>query len=199
MKIYVFAAVAAFGVSGSVFAQTAPNPRTGATTPVQVVNDGSNPVPVTGTVTGEVKVTNSLIDVAAVNDIVNTPYMVSHSSSFVGGNASQFEFDIPEGMRLIVETITVRFALETPGNAVLQFRVRATPTLSQFGEIAVLPQGTITDSFGNPTTWLVATHAIKLRLDAQPGRDDELVIVPRLGVVDGTANAFVAGYLVPIQ
>ena len=198
MKIFSFAVVAAFVVGGTAFAQ-APDPRPGATTPVKVVNTVANPGPVTGTLTGEVKVTNSLIDVAAVNDIVNTPYLVSHSSSFIGGDATQFEFDIPDGMRLIVETITVRFALDAPGNAVMQMGVRTATGAIHSGELAVLPQGTITDDFGDSTTWLVGTHPVKLRVNAQAGRDDELILFPRLPVVNGTANALVAGYLVPIQ
>ena len=189
MRIYLCAALVAFVVSGAAFAQ-GPDPRPGATTPVKVTNTPDNPVPVIGTLTGEVKV---------ADDIVNSPYIVSHSNSFVGGNAAQLEFDIPDGMRLIVETITVRFALETPGSAVAQLGIRTAGGVVRAGELALQPQGTITDDFGTSLTWIVGTHSIKLRVDAQTGRDDELIIFPRFPVVRGTSNAFVAGYLVPIQ
>jgi hypothetical protein len=46
----IVAVVVTIGVCGLAFAQ-APDPRPGATTPVQVMNGASNPVPVTGNVT----------------------------------------------------------------------------------------------------------------------------------------------------
>jgi hypothetical protein len=52
-------ALAAICVSGIAFGQGAPDPRPGATTPVQVMNGASNPVPVTGTVTGTVNVSKT--------------------------------------------------------------------------------------------------------------------------------------------
>ena len=55
----VIGAIAALVVSSWGFAQGVPNPRPGASTPVQVVNGPSNPVPVTGTIglTGNANVT----------------------------------------------------------------------------------------------------------------------------------------------
>jgi len=153
---------------------------------------------VTGTVTGEVKLTNSLIDAAVVNDVVNKPYMVSRLFNIVGGRATgNIDFDIPDGMRLIVETISVSFTLATPGNAVLQYLTSAGGT-SQFGFIPLQPQGTIVDSFGQAKSWIVGTQAITLRLDAQPGQDDEFILFPTVSAVNGTGSASVAGYLVPI-
>jgi hypothetical protein len=65
------------------------------------------------------------------------------------------------------------------------------------GELAMQPQGTLT-LFGQQETWLIGTHAVKLRIDAVPGEDDELVIAFRTNG-GGTVNAFVAGYLVPLK
>ena len=45
---------------------------------------------------------------------------------------------------------------------------------------------------------MIGTHSMKLRIDARPGEDDELVISFRTTGI-GTLNAFVAGYLVPLQ
>jgi len=203
MKHFVFAPIA-IGFCGSAYAQGhPPDPRPGASTPVQVMNAPSNPVPVTGVVsgdvkvTGEVKVTNSVLNVAVLNDIESEPYMVSQSAAFGGGQVPQFKFDVPDGKRLIIETITVRFALDTPSNGLAQFRALAPGGLPVSGDIAMQPQGAITD-FGSTKTWLIGTHSIKLRVDANAGKDDEFLIAGRVGNVSGTTNVFVAGYLVPL-
>jgi hypothetical protein len=195
----IAALIVASTVIGSASASAqAPDPRAGASTPVQVVNTPDKPVPVTGTVTGEVKLTNSLVDVAVVNDVVNKPYMVSRLFNISGGRATgSIDFDIPDGMRLIVETISVSITLDAPGNAVMQY-LTAVGGYSQFGHIPLQPQGTIIDSSGRPGTWIVGMQAITLRLDAQPGKDDEFTLYPTVSPVDGSGSASVAGYLVPI-
>lgn len=184
--------------SGVAYGQSAPDPRGGASTPVQVMNTPTNPVPVTGTVSGEVTLTNGRIDTAVLNDTLNQPYMVSRSGSFVDDDAPWLDFDVPDGKRLIVETITVRFALSGPGAAVMQFSCRQPSGTNAFGEIALQPHGTIVDAFGRATNWIVGTHAMTLRIDAAPGSTDELRLVPRVPVMAGTLNVLVAGYLVPI-
>jgi len=183
--------------SGSVFAQGTPDPRTGASTPVQVVNTVANPVPVTGSVSGDVSVISGRIDATVLNDVVTTPYLVSRSGAFGAGSLAPFGFDVPDGMRLIVETITVRYALDSPGNAVTQMSIWTASGFFASGEIALQQQGDIADVFGTKY-WLVGTHTGKLRIDAAAGRQDELTLFSRLPTVSGTANMLVAGYLVPV-
>jgi hypothetical protein len=184
--------------SGSAWAQGAPDPRAGPSTPVQVVNTATDPVPVTGTVNGDVQVTGGRLDVTALNDVVNTPYMVSVSGSFVGGDLTPFNFDVPDGMRLIVETITVRYALEAAGNAVTQMGVSTPQGSFWSGEIPLQQQGGIDDIFGTKY-WIVGTLSAKLRIDAALGKDNELAVFSRLSTgAIGTANVLVAGYLVAI-
>ena len=139
----VAALIVASGViaGSSALAQNPPDPRPGASTPVQVLNTPDNPVPVTGTVTGEVKLTNNLLDVAVVNDMVTKPYLNNRSLAFSGSDVTSFrEFDVPDGMRLIVETITVRVAVRTPGNAIAQFGTQSTEGFFVGGDIAMQPQ-----------------------------------------------------------
>ena len=185
MKTYLFTAVAAFVVGGTAFAQGPPNKPSPAT-PVVVVNPPSNPVPVNGSV-----------DVS--NDVVNTPYLESRSAAFNAQGLNEgLSFDVPDGMRLIVETIAVRVTLNGPGFAAMQFVNRKGAGVPQAGgALALLSQGAIEDAFG-PLTWLVGSHAIKLRIDAVPETEDELIFFPRLSPVSGTLNVLVAGYLVPI-
>jgi hypothetical protein len=153
---------------------------------VEVAN--ADPIPVTGAVSGNVEVTN---------DMVNTPYAASQSGSFVDGNLAPFNFDVPDGMRLIVETITVRYALDASGNAVTQMRIGSSDGLPS-GEIALQQQGAIADVFGTKY-WIVGNYTGKLRINSAPGMTDELQLYSRLPeTADGTANMLVAGYLVPL-
>lgn len=75
MASLVSAAVAAICVCSAALGQ-APNPRPGATTPVQVMNGTSNPVPVqiqgTGNISGTVTVTNTETTPLFVDGTVDT-------------------------------------------------------------------------------------------------------------------------------
>lgn len=186
-------------------------PQDPPSAPVTVVNKPANPVPVSGTlnvantpdnplaVSGNINVTNSILNVEALNDQLSVPYFHTRSSSFAGGDSPQFlSFDIPTGKRLIVENITVRAALNTTSNLVAGFQYQSAQTGSETGYLSLQAQGPITGSFGDTTYWLVGTHPVKVRLDAVEGKTDELSIFLQRGVVGGTWNVSVAGYLVPL-
>ena len=167
--------------------------------PVTVVNTPANPIPVTGNIglTGNanVTVTNTLLSVETLNDVLSTPYMVSRSGAFVptAFPSESVDFDVPDGKRLIIESMTVRVALEAAGNAVIQFSARP----GAFGELSLQSQGAVADPDTN--FWLTGTHSIKLRIDALAGRTDELVVsLRRPAVLRGTWNVLVSGYLVPL-
>jgi hypothetical protein len=93
--------VVTFGVCGLAFAQ-APVPRPGATTPVQVMNGASNPVPVTGnvtlggspsvTVSGNVATTSADSTVLIHEEIltVNTTVGANHRTAEVDVSAYKY-------------------------------------------------------------------------------------------------------------
>lgn len=116
MKRHVLTlAIAALVGSTVSNAQSAPDPRPGATTPVQVMNPASNPVPVTGSLelTGNAKVTvtntdaNPLpVEVLNLDDSVLNAFQTR--MLFAGGNPqSEKEFLVPSGKRLVIESISV--------------------------------------------------------------------------------------------
>lgn len=195
------AGVVAITICSAALGQ-APDPRPGASTPVQVMNTTANPVPVSVqgslSVSGNVSVTNSVLHVDALNDILNEPYFVSRSGAF-GASETFVEkvFDIPDGKRLIIETITVRAALDAPGVAFVQFGYVNAQSVQESGELSMQAQGTIPGTFVS-SFWLAGTHPVKFRVDAVVGKTDELHFFLRRSAVGGTWNVLVAGYLVPL-
>jgi hypothetical protein len=168
----------------------------GPSQPVKVTNDASSPVPVTvqgaplpvsiqGTanVSGSVNLTNAFVPVTVIDDLLNQPRIeTAFGAAFVeqGDIATDglvtvtAKFNVPDGKRFIVETVTIDGAipLETPplpvkltyfiGTAIgsIPFqRTSGDPTLlTRFGEGEVLS----------------AVLPMKLRVDARIGADDEL-------------------------
>jgi len=116
MKRHVLTfAIAALVGSTVSNAQSAPDPRPGATTPVQVMNPTSNPVPVTGSLelTGNAKVTVTNTDanplpVEALNLDDSVLNAFQTRMLFAGGNTqSDKEFTVPAGKRLVIESISL--------------------------------------------------------------------------------------------
>ncbi len=188
-KSFTTATVAILLIASNTANAEKPTPVTVVDPVVPVEVSNADPIPVTGAVSGNVQVTN---------DMVSTPYLASRSGAFgAGGNPGPFSFDVPDGMRLIVETITVRYALDAPANAVTQMSVWTPGGFFASGEIALQQQGAVADIFGTKY-WIVGSHTGKLRINAAPGREDELTLFSRVDT-GGTANMLVAGYLVPLQ
>jgi hypothetical protein len=178
-------------------------PQNPPSAPATIVNTPSNPVPVAvqgtvpvtvrGQLSGNVSVTNASLRVDALNDILNEPYLQDAASAGVGGIAA-LTVDVPDGKRLIVETVTVRAALASVANAVAQFNVAGGAS----GDISLQAQGIVSDG-GDKYYWLIGVHPMKMRVDAVPGSDHELTFFLRSPVgIDGTWAVFVSGYLVPL-
>lgn len=185
----------------------APDPRPGASTPVQVVNTPSNPVPVsvtnlpsTQTVTGSVSVTNT-----PNVKVVNTPLLivesaqraVNHSficsSTAVGcGEGALTTYKVPTGYQLVIDYAAIE-ASNLPA-----------------GDVAVLTISTTVDgvsasfSLSAPALGLAGRSAqgqvVKLYADAGTF---VILAADRLSGVGGGANTsyFVSftGHLAPIQ
>jgi len=112
MKLFALAIATLIAAGGSAFAQGAPDPRPGASTPVQVMNTTTNPVPVTGAVTGRVTVTG---DVSVMNSAGTVLTVASAAEMFpyqerveiLGSALPFFTFKpVPAGMRLVVEHVS---------------------------------------------------------------------------------------------
>jgi hypothetical protein len=168
--------------------------------PVTVVNTSANPVPVTGstTVSGSVTIANPSLTVDALNDTLNEPYIRGGSHSFSPTDLQITEaFDVPDGKRLIVESVTIRSATTANKAVIGQYAILKQVSgnvLSIGGDLSMTPaQGPIDGNY-----WSVGTHPIKLRIDAVPGVDHELNFYLQCDACDGTINVSVAGYLVPL-
>lgn len=117
----VIAAIAALVVSSWGFAQGVPNPRPGASTPVQVVNGPSNPVPVTGTIglTGNANVTvtnapSNPLPVVTLNANDSALNAFQKRVLFGAGNpAADMQFTIPAGKRLVIQSIAAEVTIAT--------------------------------------------------------------------------------------
>jgi hypothetical protein len=196
-----FLAAAALTLFATSVLGASPSVKPSPDTPVSVTNTSANPVPVSVqgglSVSGNVNVTNPVLSVDALNDLLNEPYFVSQSFAFSSADSQlQANFDIPNGKRLIVENITARAAFDATSNAVLEFAYVG-QSGQQTGYLSLTAQGDI-PGFGGTTYWFVGTHSVKLRLDAVTGSTNELVFFLQRGPVGGTWNVSVAGYLVPL-
>lgn len=156
----------------------------GVTGPVTVGNTPSNPVPVTlqgtATVAGAVSLTNALVPVTVIDDLVNQPYIKGHFDNQLvaqddiaqdGRIIASFALDVPDEKRLIVETVSIyaRIPLETPPLPVAIFvGAGSIPYQRTQGD----PQDR-DDNF-RPSELLVANLPMKMRVNARPGAVDEL-------------------------
>ena len=126
---------------------------------VIVVNTPAQPVPVTGTV----KVTGTSA-VEVVNDALNEPYIKLASVSLSDGTLlGQVTFDIPDGKRLVIETVSVQAAVPS-GQKVRVFLDVTEGIGSLLGVLPVQSPGPILG-----VEYFVANLPFKLRKDAIPG------------------------------
>jgi len=157
---------------------------------VIVVNTPAAPVPVTGTVA--VKGTPT---VEVVNDALYEPYIKLAGVSLSDGTLlGQVTFDVPDGKRLVIETVSVQAAVPS-GQKVRVFLDVTEGIGSLLGVVPVQSPGPILG-----VEYFVANLPFKLRKDAIPGHTDEIVV--RMGrdssVGDAGLLATIYGYLVDL-
>jgi hypothetical protein len=129
--------------------------------------------------------------VETLNDLLHQPYMVRGSDSINSGETRslQVDFDIPDGKRLIIETIT--FQARVPSGETS--RIFLEPLTPQGGRLLTyLSVQSVIDGY------MISTLPVKLRIDAIEGSSSEVRI--RLGNTPGSATlgASLFGYLVDL-
>src|SRR5262245_33895881 len=162
-------------------------------TPVEVLN---TPLPVTGnlnaTVAGTVQVGNTLLPVQATNDTLNEPYSEFRPGILGDGQDTKIlTFDVPDGKRLVIETVTVLAEVQ-PGQKAVASLVTQGPggEVSRF--LTVESQGMMSGR-----DQLAGTHPIKARVDGTAATDEVVIRFFRSPVAGGSVVfASVDGYLV---
>jgi hypothetical protein len=153
---------------------------------VIVVNTPAAPVPVKVTGTPAVEV---------VNDALYEPYIKLAGVSLSDGTLlGQVTFDIPDGKRLVIETVSVQVAVPS-GQKVRVFLDVTEGLGSLLGVLPVQSPGPILG-----VEYFVANLPFKLRKDAIPGHTDEIVVRMGRDSSSGGASllATIYGYLVDL-
>ena len=147
------------------------------------------------TVEGDVSVHGA---VAVLNDSLNTPYLAGFNRTIAAGQTNgELAFDIPDGKRLVIETINVSVrALQ--GQPIQGTFVFSNGHGIVLGEFPLQPTGLVFP--GTIQEIQVAFPPIKARVDAQTGLTDEVRVVVSRGDTTGTASLTVTvmGYLVDL-
>lgn len=154
--------------------------------PLSVFSADSNrpttPVSVEGTVDVQ-----GMVEV--LNDVLRQPYVVTVSSN--SSSAPSVDFDIPDGKRLIVETIAFQASTSTGSVS----RMFLHPLVN--GSQPFVPLPIQTTSVEGPSTYLISMLPMKMRVDSAPGSTREIFIRRGTGDV-GTLTATICGYLVDL-
>ena len=133
--------------------------------------------------------------VETVNDTLNEPYAKSFTTHFSPGqSAAVLRFDIPDGRRLIVESIMIRVRAPSGQKALVGMHA---PMGAATAYLSVQSQGVVAGS-----EHLVGTHPVQLRVNSVGNGEaqaDFAFSMERSG--DAGAGEFqvaVYGYLVPL-
>ena len=174
--------VASVVVGGAAFAQGPPDPRGGASTPVQVLNTTENPVPVTGTVSVSI-LGNEPLPVRVVDSATMTPF-----HAFIRRNPQVpgfpfTPFTVPASQRLVIEYVSGELTGAAPCATAPRMLLRTTvggTTLTHYfypEDTGVITEGPNleparayglsreTRLYADPGTQVLA----EIRLDAHPG------------------------------
>jgi hypothetical protein len=167
------------------------------------VNPSDNPVPVTGVV----EVVNPSEPLWV--EIVEPAEIYSQSKGTVIGTSRDalLNFDVPEGKRLVIETVTALGQLPVGRKMTVAMTRRGGSdegASTGSDHLSIESQGVIPErSAGLPKETYAATHSLRVRVDGT-SRDDEVVIVVRTSSEPGDNNtnnfvgATIAGYLVDL-
>lgn len=147
------------------------------TTPVTV----ENPVSIAGTV-------NVQGVVEVLNDVLRTPFVQSASAS---SDSPTVTFDVPDGKRLVIQTIAFQASRPTADANRMFFE----PLIDSSRHLVPLPvQFT---SVEGAVSYMISMISLSARIDSVPGNTTELRFRRGTGAV-GSLNVTVFGYLVDI-
>jgi hypothetical protein len=146
---------------------------------VIVVNTPAAPVPVTGVV-------------EVMNDALYQPYIRLASVFLTGGTTREVSFDIPDGKRLVVETVSVQ--ADVPAGQKVHVMLDVLEGISPV--LSVVPVQSPGPFLG--VEYYVANLPFKLRKDAMPGTTDEIRVrmIRDSSAGDAGLAATIHGYLV---
>jgi hypothetical protein len=155
-----------------------------STKDVIVANTPAEPVPVTGTV-------------EVVNDALYEPYIKTASVFDLDGGDVQFQvaFDVPDGKRLILETVVVQANVQSGQKVRVSLDSQVNPAINKY-VIGFLPVRDPVPFLG--TDYYVVNQPFKLRQDWFLGSTDEIIIRMSRDSSSGEASLLVTvyGYLV---
>lgn len=149
---------------------------------VIVVNTPAAPVPVTGTV-------------EVANDALYEPYIKTAFFELVDGvRFGEVTFDVPDGKRLILETVAVQASVPEGQKVRVSLQSQVNPAINKYVQ-AWLPVQSPGPILG--VEYYIANRPVKLRQDPFFGTDEISVIMLRdLSVGTAGLSVTVFGYLV---
>lgn len=138
------------------------------------------------------------IPVAIVNGA--TPYMVSELMILLPGSA-QYAFDVPEGKRLMIETIAVGAWIPIGTSAAMILRTRLDNSY-HYSPLALESLGVTPEFNANiPKQTFAGTHSVRIAVDGDSNTDEIRFYLMRSSAAgENTTNNFatvsISGYLV---
>jgi hypothetical protein len=153
---------------------------------VVVTNETSDPVPV--------KAVDGPLPVRVVNDFrAQNAFQVCQEQDLEPASDVLFNFEIPDGKRLVIELFTAQILVPAGEGARLRLMTQLDGTASTI-DLALTSQGEL----GGRVEVLVATHAIRAYADNDPSGDGDFhVNINRDNEeTPGRALVCVSGYLV---
>jgi hypothetical protein len=152
---------------------------------VIVVNTQANPVPVAGSV-------------EVLNDALYQPYIQLNTSFDIpeGDLLGEVLFDVPDGKRLILETVSVQAAVPEGQKVRVVLDAQVKPTSPNKYFLGFLPVQSPGPILG--VEYYIANQPFKLRQDWFSGSNSEIIVRMSRDSSSGTATLFVTlyGYLV---
>jgi hypothetical protein len=152
---------------------------------VIVVNTQANPVPVAGSV-------------EVLNDALYQPYIQLNASFDIpeGDLLGEVLFDVPDGKRLILETVSVQAAVPEGQKVRVVLDAQVKPTSPNKYFLGFLPVQSPGPILG--VEYYIANQPFKLRQDWFSGSNSEIIVRMSRDSSSGTATLFVTlyGYLV---
>ena len=150
---------------------------------VIVTNTSADPVPVTGSV-------------EVVNDALYEPYIKTASFELANGvRLGEVAFDVPNGKRLILETVAVQADVPSGQKVRVSLQAQVAPAINPY-VIAFMPVQSPGPILG--VDYYVANQPFKLRQDWFSGSNAEIKVSVLRDTSTGTAGLLVTvfGYLV---
>lgn len=160
---------------------------------VIVVNTPAKPVPVTGTVA-----VTGTPTVEVVNDALYEPYIKTAVVSIGDGTAlGEVAFDVPDGKRLILETVAVQAAVPSGQKVRVSLQAQVAPSFNPYvlGFLPVQSPGPILGY-----EYYIANQPFKLRQNPMIGSNAEIKVsmLRDSSSGDATLLATIYGYLVDL-